>query len=181
MVIKVLEKTIGCMPQQFEKGDWIDLTLAETVTLKCPQAHKMHIRNKNKQEVPTERTRDVVFDIKLLPLGVAMEIPEGYEAHLLPRSGSFKKYGIIQTNSMGIIDNSYSGDNDIWRMTAYCIRQGGTTIKYGDRVAQFRIQLSQKATVWQKIKWLFTSGIEFVKVDHLSNPERGGFGSTGHN
>lgn len=175
MVIKVLEKTIGCMPQQFEKGDWIDLTLAETVTLKCPQAHKMHIRNKNKQEVPTERTRDVVFDIKLLPLGVAMEIPKGYEAHLLPRSGSFKKYGIIQTNSMGIIDNSYSGDNDEWKLPILATRN--VTIPKGHRIAQFRIIPSQKATVWQKIKWLFASPkIKLVKVDSLNNTDRKGIG-----
>lgn len=175
MVIKVLEKTIGCMPQQFEKGDWIDLTLAETVTLKCPQAHKMHIRNKNKQEVPTERTRDVVFDIKLLPLGVAMEIPEGYEAHLLPRSGSFKKYGIIQTNSMGIIDNSYSGDNDEWKLPILATRN--VTIPKGHRIAQFRIIPSQKATVWQKIKWLFSSPkIKFTKVETLNNTDRKGIG-----
>lgn len=175
MVIKVLEKTIGCMPQQFEKGDWIDLTLAETVTLKCPQAHKMHIRNKNKQEVPTERTRDVVFDIKLLPLGVAMEIPEGYEAHLLPRSGSFKKYGIIQTNSMGIIDNSYSGDNDEWKLPILATRN--VTIPKGHRIAQFRIIPSQKATVWQKIKWLFSSSkIKLTKVESLNNTDRKGIG-----
>lgn len=175
MVIKVLEKTIGCMPQQFEKGDWIDLTLAETVTLKCPQAHKMHIRNKNKQEVPTERTRDVVFDIKLLPLGVAMEIPEGYEAHLLPRSGSFKKYGIIQTNSMGIIDNSYSGDNDEWKLPILATRN--VTIPKGHRIAQFRIIPSQKATVWQKIKWLLSSPkIKFTKVETLNNTDRKGIG-----
>lgn len=175
MEIKVLEKTIGCMPQQFEKGDWIDLTLAETVTLKCPQAHKMHIRNKNKQEVPTERTRDVVFDIKLLPLGVAMEIPEGYEAHLLPRSGSFKKYGIIQTNSMGIIDNSYSGDNDEWKLPILATRN--VTIPKGHRIAQFRIIPSQKATVWQKIKWLLSSPkIKFTKVESLNNTDRKGIG-----
>jgi dUTPase len=65
-------------------------------------------------------------------------------------------------------------------MTAYCIRQGGTQIKYGDRVAQFRIQLSQRASIWQKLKWLFTSEIEFVQVKHLGNEDRGGFGSTGH-
>lgn len=175
MEIKVLEKTIGCMPQQFENGDWIDLTLAETVTLKCPQAHKMHIRNKNKQEVPTERTRDVVFDIKLLPLGVAMEIPEGYEAHLLPRSGSFKKYGIIQTNSMGIIDNSYSGDNDEWKLPILATRN--VTIPKGHRIAQFRIIPSQKATVWQKIKWLFSSPkIKLTKVESLNNTDRKGIG-----
>ena len=106
-----------------------------------------------------------------------MEIPEGYEAIILPRSSTFSKYGIIMTNSAGVIDSSYCGDTDEWRFPAVAFRH--SSINVGDRICQFRIQLSQKATVWQKIKWLFSSKIEFVEVEHLGNADRGGFGTTG--
>ena len=100
----------------------------------------------------------------LIPLGVAMQLPDGYEAHLVPRSSTFKNWGIIQTNSVGIIDGSYCGDNDMWKMPVYATRD--TVIEINDRVAQFRIAENQPK-------------IRFVETDHLSNADRGGFGSTG--
>ena len=178
MTIKILEKTNGCFPMEFEQGDWFDLSLAEDVKLKAPQAHKMHIRNKGKEDLPEVRTRDVDFDAYIAKLGVAMELPAGYEAIVVPRSSTFKKYGIIQSNSFGVIDHSYSSDKDEWGMPMVATR--AVTIPKGTRIAQFRIQLSQKATPWQKIKWLFSSKPNLVKVLSLDNKTRGGFGSTGN-
>ena len=121
------------------KSDWIDLRAAETVTLKAG-------------------------DFCLIPLGVAIALPKGYEAHIVPRSSTFKNYGILQTNSMGVVDESYCGDNDQWRMPVYATRD--TVIEAGSRIAQFRIMAHQPA-------------LEFVRVEHLDAPDRGGFGSTG--
>lgn len=121
------------------KSDWIDLRASENITLHSG-------------------------DFALIPLGVAMEIPEGYEAHLAPRSSTFKNWGIIQTNSVGVIDQSYSGDNDMWRMPVYATRD--TEIQVNDRIAQFRIIKNQPK-------------IEFDEVSHLGKTDRGGFGSTG--
>lgn len=120
-------------------GDWIDLRAGEAVTLKAG-------------------------DSCCIPLGIAVELPSGYEAHVAPRSSTFKNYGIIQTNSVGIIDNSYSGDNDEWSMPVYATRN--TQIKKNDRICQFRIIKSMP-------------NVEVTTVDHLSNPDRSGFGSTG--
>lgn len=173
MTIKVLEKTKGCFPQEFKIGDWIDLTTAKDTVLKSPQAHKMHIRGKNK-DTTGERTRDVVFDYTLIPLGIAMEIPKGYEAHLLPRSSAFKDWGIIQTNSTGIIDNSYAGNNDEWKLPVVATRE--ITIPKGTRIAQFRISLKQNASLWQKLGWLFSSKVSLKAVDNLNNKDRSGFG-----
>lgn len=171
MKIKVLEKTAGCFPVEFEIGEYYDLSTAEEIKLRAPQAHKMHIRKGESGEL---RTRDVDFHSELIKLGVAMEIPAGYEAVLVPRSSTFKKYGILQANSEGIIDNSYSGDNDEWLMPVIASRKA--TIPKGTRIAQFRIQLSQKATRWQKIKWLFSSQPKLIKVSALNNPDRKGIG-----
>lgn len=121
------------------QGDWIDLRSAETITLK-------------------------VGDFKLIPLGIAMQLPAGYEAHIVPRSSSFKNWGILQTNSIGIIDNSYCGDNDQWLMSVYATRD--TIINQNDRICQFRIVKNQEP-------------VEFITVEHLDNSDRGGFGSTG--
>lgn len=178
MTIKVLEKAPGCFPVQFEQGDWYDLCLAENITLKAPEANKMHIRGKDKNNTGV-RTREVTFNSTLARLGVAMEIPEGYEAVVIPRSSTFKKYGIIQSNSMGLIDASYKGDKDEWCMPMVATKN--VTIPSGTRVAQFRIQLSQKATSWQRIKWIFSGAPKLKKVYSLDNPSRGGFGSTGEN
>ena len=103
-------------------------------------------------------------DSLMIPLGVAMKLPKGYEAHMLPRSSTFKRYGIIMTNSMGIIDEAYCGDDDQWHFPAYALRAG--KICKGDRIAQFRVQKHQEC-------------MKLVKVDALNNENRGGFGSSG--
>ena len=121
------------------KSDWIDLHAAEDVDMKAGE-------------------------FRLIPLGVAIELPEGYEAHIVPRSSTFKNFGIIQTNHCGIIDESYCGDNDQWFFPAYALRD--TKISKNDRICQFRIMEHQPA-------------IEFEECEHLGNPSRGGFGSTG--
>ena len=123
------------------KSDFIDLRSAEDVELKAGE-------------------------FKLISLGVSMELPKGYEAHIVPRSSTFKTWGIIQTNSMGIVDESYRGDNDIWKMPIYATRD--TIIHKNDRICQFRIMEHQPT-------------IEFDEVEHLDGEERGGFGSTGKN
>jgi dUTP pyrophosphatase len=127
--------------EKIEVGDWIDLRAAENVKLSTSE-------------------------FKLINLGISMKLPEGYEAHVVPRSSTFKTWGILQTNSMGIIDNSYSGTNDIWRFPAYAIRD--TEIKVNDRLCQFRIVKKQPQ-------------VEFIEVDKLDDTDRGGFGSTGVN
>lgn len=123
------------------KSDWIDMRASEEVELKAGE-------------------------FKLIPLGVAMQLPDGYEAHLVPRSSTFKTWGLIQTNSMGIVDCSYCGDNDMWRMPVYATRD--TVIHVNDRIAQFRIVKNQPK-------------IYFETVEQLGNSDRGGFGSTGTN
>ncbi len=120
------------------KGDWVDMYAAETVDLKQGEH-------------------------KLIHLGVAMKLPEGYEAHLVPRSSTYKKWGIIQTNHVGIIDNSYSGPEDWWKMSVIAMRD--TTIHAGDKICQFRI-------VERQPKLVFVEG-------KMTDPSRGGFGSTG--
>ena len=126
---------------KIEKGDWIDLRAAEDVTLKAGE-------------------------FKLIPLGVAMELPHGYEAHIVPRSSTYKKFGIIQTNHQAVIDESYCGDNDQWLYPAYALRD--TEIKKNDRICQFRIVEKQP-------------NLDFIEVETLDNKDRGGFGSTGTN
>lgn len=137
------------------KGDWIDVRANEDFVALNP-AMAPHV----------------------IPLGFAMALPKGYEAILNPRSSTPKKFNVICGNSQGVIDNSYSGNNDQW---GFCVLPlGRVDIHKGDRIAQFRIQLSQKATMWQKIKWLLTNGkIEFAYVDDLGNPDRHGWGSSG--
>lgn len=103
-------------------------------------------------------------DFFLVHLGVAMKLPDGYEAIMAPRSSTFKNYGIIMTNSIGVIDNSYSGDNDEWKFPALAFRQG--EIKKGDRICQFRIQP-------------IMGEVQLTKVDKLDGKDRGGLGSTG--
>lgn len=176
MTIKILEKTPGCAPVNLLVGDWFDLTLAEDVSLKGPHAKTLH-RYKQKEE-QIERLRDVAFDSAIVKLGICAEVPKGYECVIVPRSSTFKKYGIIQSNHLGVVDYSYNSDEDEWKMPIVAMRK--TFIPKGTRIAQFRVQLSQKATVWQKIKWLFSNSIKFKKVTKLHNEKRGGFGSTGN-
>lgn len=170
LVIKVKEITPDCAPTIYKVGDWLDLRAAQTVKLECPQATILKKNGDSKQ-------RRVVFNSTLIPLGVAIKLPKGFEAVVVPRSSTFGKYCIMQSNSMGVIDNSYSGNDDEWKMPVVAF--GNMTINKGTRIAQFRIQPSQKATWWQKLKWLFSSGIKVVKVKDLNGPSRGGFGSTG--
>lgn len=174
MKIKVLEKIPGCMPEIIKVGDCIDLVTSEEYTLKCPHAKMLH-KKKNAEEQNTERFRDVVFNYALLDLGVAIELPKGFRAVVIPRSSTFKKWGIIQSNSEGLIDESYCGPNDVWKMPVMATRN--VTIPKGTPICQFEIQLSQKATMWQKLKWLFSSKIELVKVNNLDNEDRGGIGT----
>ena len=121
-------------------GDWIDLRAAETVELKAGEWRP-------------------------ISLGISMQLPEGYEAHILPRSSTFKRWGVILPNAMGIIDESYCGDNDIWHFGALAMRD--TVIEKGDRICQFRIMEKMPP-------------VRFEEVTVLGNRDRGGFGSTGH-
>ena len=171
--VKRINKNIP-LPEVIDKGDWIDLRASETVALKAPQAN---ILKRYKVKGVEERHRDVEFDSRLIRLGVAMQLPKGFEAVALSRSSTYKNFGVILGNSEGVIDQPYCGDNDEWRFNAIAFRD--TTINEGDRICQFRIQLSQKATMWQKIKWLLSSGVEIIEVDELGNPDRKGIGITG--
>lgn len=128
--------------EQVEGSDWIDLRVAQDVSL---------LGNK----------------FKVVPFGVGIKLPKGYEAHIVPRSSTFKKWGVIQTNHMGVVDESYCGDNDQWRWPMYVLeRRPKTKIPKGTRVAQFRIVKKQPKIV-------------FKMVDSFGAPDRGGFGSTG--
>lgn len=136
--------------KKLKAGDWVDLAASKDVFI--PEG-----------------------TMRLVPLGVAMELPQGYEAHIQPRSSTYKQWGILQTNSVGIIDNSYKGDNDEWMMPCYCINpmnemygEKGTWIRKGDRICQFRIMENQPE-------------FEFEVVESLGNEDRSGFGSTGRN
>lgn len=172
--IKVFEITEGCMPEIIEQGEWVDLKLAKTTHLIPPQAGTL---KKKQEQLQTLSYRNVTAEVTYLPLGVAMELPKGFEAHILPRSSTPKKLGIVEANSQGIVDYDYNSETDEWKFPAIAIRE--TTIEKGTRICQFRIQLSQKATFWQKLKWLFSNGIKLVQVDSLNNKARGGLGSTG--
>ncbi|MCI8447467.1 MAG: deoxyuridine 5'-triphosphate nucleotidohydrolase [Eubacterium sp.] len=121
------------------KSDWIDLRSAQEADLKKGE-------------------------FRLISLGVSIQLPAGYEAVVVPRSSAYKNFGIIQTNSMGVIDEKYCGDNDVWMMPVLAVRD--THISINDRICQFRIQKHQPQ-------------IAFVETDELGNEDRGGFGSTG--
>lgn len=179
--------TLNALPKVIDKGEWVDLRCSETTIMKAPRADTLKRVTKDGE---MEAYRKVSFDLQYIPLGIAMKLPSGYEAHILPRSSTAKGFGILLANSQGIIDESYSGNTDEWKFPAIALRD--TAIKgpdadengnltSGERICQFRIMLSQKATIWQKLKWLFTSGIEFVEVGDLGDNPRGGFGSTGKN
>lgn len=159
------------LPKIIAKGDWVDLRSAEDVTLKAPIIKNISKNKPNKVE----------FNTTLIPLGVAMLLPDGMEANVVARSGTFKNYGIMQINTFAVIDGGkfgYNGPNDEWKFQAVALRN--TIIPTNERVCQFRIQLSQKATIWQKLKWLFTSGVEIIEVDNLpEKKDRGGFSTTG--
>ncbi len=121
------------------KSDWIDLRAAEDVVIKKGE-------------------------YRLISFGISVKIPEGYEAHIVPRSSTYKNFGLLQTNSYGVIDCSYCGENDIWRMPVLAMRD--TEIHVNDRIAQFRIMKNQPQII-------------FEEVEHMEGSDRGGFGSTG--
>lgn len=171
--VKLFNNTLA-LPEVLKKGEWIDLRASETVRLDGPQAGTLKYHEIDGEKVGH---RHVKFDRALIPLGVAMELPKGFEAVILPRSSTFKKFGVTMSNSEGIVDNTYSGDNDEWKFPVLAFED--TKICKGDRICQFRIQLSQKATMWQKLRWLFSNGVKLKFVDHLNDDNRGGFGSTG--
>ena len=125
--------------ERFNVGDWIDLRAAVDINLKAGE-------------------------FALIPLGVAMELPKGYEALVAPRSSTFKKLGILLANSLGIIDESYKGDGDEWHFPAYAVKD--TVIHKNERICQFRIIQHQPL-------------IHLLEVEHLGNADRGGIGSTG--
>jgi len=125
--------------EQVEWGSWIDLYTYEEVSLKQG-------------------------DQKYINLGISMKLPDGYEAIMAPRSSTFKNWGILQSNSIGVIDSTYCGDNDIWMFPAYATKS--ITIPAGTRICQFRIQQEQPT-------------INFNKVESLGQKDRGGLGSTG--
>ena len=137
--IKYFDKDIEKLKYIDGKSDWIDLRASEDVEFKKGE-------------------------FKLIPLGVAMELPNGYEAHVVPRSSTFKNFGLIMTNSEGIIDNTYCGDNDMWKFPAIAMRD--TIVHKNDRICQFRIMRNQPEII-------------FKEVEHLEGIDRGGFGSTG--
>lgn len=155
-------------PKVIKKGDWVDLSSSKDCVLQAPQAGTL--------KGSETKHRDVISEVTYIPLGIAMRLPDGYEAIMAPRSSAAKKMGIMCANSIGVIDQSYCGDDDQWMFPAVTLRK--TSISKNTRICQFRIQLSQKATVWQRIKWLFTSGIELIEVESLGSNNRGGFGST---
>lgn len=172
--IKIRVLTEGCMPEINPIGDWIDLRSSIDIDLLAPQAGTLKKSIINGEEI---NHRDVTLETYYIPLGVAMQLPAGYEAVVNSRSSGPKKAGLFIPNGQGIIDNIYSGNNDEWNYV--CSPMRTTSIKKGDRICQFRIQLSQKATMWQKIKWFFSSGVKLVEVEDLQNENRGGLGSTG--
>lgn len=156
--------TVGCAPVLNDNGDAYDLCASEAVSIKGPVS----------AIDPEGSDIKMYFSHAIIPLGIAMELPKGFVADLKPRSSTYKKWHILQTNTPGLIDSSYCGDTDEWGMTVVAL--GTSHIRKGDRICQFEIRPSQKATLWQKIKWLFTTGYNFVAVDSLENEARGGFG-----
>lgn len=164
------------MPEYNPKGRWIDLRANEDVTIKGPYVEKTV--SKNGTEKLTCR-----IDNAMIPLGVAIHAPKGFECLVLPRSSTYKKTKTTLANSMGVIDGvtykgsiGYNGNDDQWWYNA--VAMSTCHIKKGDRIAQFRIVLSHDATVWQKLRWLFSGRPKLVQVDRLEDTNRGGFGST---
>ena len=136
--VKYFDKEIDKI-EKIPNGDWVDLRAAETVEMKAGE-------------------------FKLIPLGIGMILPAGYEANIVPRSSTFKHFGVIQTNCFGVIDNSYAGDNDQWFFPAYALRD--TVINKNDRICQFRLNKIQEP-------------LNICEVEHLRDTDRGGHGSTG--
>ena len=157
------------LPRIIKKGDWVDLFSSKDFILNAPQAGTLKGHD--------VKHRDVVSEVTYVPLGIAMQSPKGFEAIVALRSSAPKKMGIMQANGIGVIDNTYCSDKDEWMLPVVTLRK--TAIAANTRICQFRIQLSQKASFWNKLKWFFSSGIELIETDTLGNEVRGGFGSTG--
>ena len=136
--IKYHDKDLGKI-EKIHVGDWIDLRCAERADMEAGQ-------------------------FRILSLGISMKLPKGYEAHVVPRSSTFKKWGVLQTNGIGIIDESYCGENDVWKFPALAMRN--TTIFKGDRICQFRIVKKMPE-------------VQFIEVEQMKDKNRGGLGSTG--
>jgi dUTPase len=164
------------LPKVINVGDWIDLCVIDDITIKEPTAETLKRKKKDGEII--DRFRNVKINDRFISFGIAMRLPDGYEAVIAPRSSAYQRYGFILPNSPGVIDNSYCGLTDFWGARLVSLK--GTNIPKGKAICQFRIQLSQKATIWQKIKWFFSNGkIEFVDDQTKLVPvDRGGFGST---
>ena len=162
------------MPEINEKGDWIDLKAAKDMEFSAAQSGTLKKRTVEGEEIGY---RNVEMSTSYIPLGVAMKLPNGFEAIVASRSSGPKKLNIFIPSGIGVIDQVYSGNMDEWNYVASPMK--ATTIHKGDRICQFRIQLSQFATPWQKLKWMLCSGIKLVEVDNLNDTNRGGLGSTG--
>ncbi|MGU9121014.1 dUTP diphosphatase [Clostridium perfringens] len=152
MIIRIKYFDKATKLKKITKGNWIDVYANKDVFVKCGER-------------------------AMVPLGFALELPEGWEGHLAPRSSTFKTWGIIQTNSVGVVDDTYIGDNDQWHMPVYCLKGKdiesengeevkGTWIRKGDKIGQFRIMEVMPE-------------IEFEEVESFGNKDRGGFGTTG--
>ena len=140
ILIKYHDKDLGKI-EKFPVGDWIDLRAAERVDMD-------------------------MFDYKVISLGISTKLPEGYEAHIRPRSSTFRRWGILMANGVGVIDETYCGNNDVWGFSALAMRN--TTIFKGDRICQFRIVKKMPE-------------VKFIEVDDMEDADRGGFGSSGVN
>lgn len=136
------------------KSSWIDLRAAEEVFIE-------------------------EGEFKLISLGISMELPEGYEAIIAPRSSTFKNWGLLMANGIGIVDPSYRGDNDVWMFAAYCAK-GKTSIDINDKIVSMsKIKVNDRICQFRLFKR--QEDITFVPVSSLGNENRGGFGSTGKN
>lgn len=156
LLIKYMRTDNSISPLEIiDKGDWIDLRLAETVHMSQGE-------------------------FKLLSLGVRIKLPEEFEAWVVPRSGTFKDFGILQANSFGVIDSTYCGPKDVWKFPAYATK--AVAIEKDTRICQFRIIPNQKASSKVRQLWNWADGIELVEEEWLDGTEesRGGFGSTGN-
>jgi dUTP pyrophosphatase len=152
MKIKIKYHNKKCKIESF--GDWIDLKSAEDVQLKFGEH-------------------------KYISLGVSMKLPKYYQANVVPRSSTYKNFGLIQANHVGIIDGTYCGNDDIWKFSGICLKPESIVYE-GDRICQFEIRPTMKSPFYVKLKWLlFGHKINFIEVDDMNCENRGGFGSSG--
>lgn len=156
--MKILVKYHNYMCRLEQHGSWIDLKSSKSIDLKK-------------------------FENKLIPLGVSIKLPKYYQANIVPRSSTYKKYNIIQANHYGVVDgpdnksDGYSGNDDVWMFNAIALK--ATHIGVGDRICQFEVKLTMNAPWYVKLRWLFSKKIRLIEIDDLKSKNRGGFGSTG--